>query len=47
MCRNGRMIAKYYLVKMSELGTKTCRTQECLAIDHDHELVEWRAGYLP
>ena len=40
------MIAKYYLVKMTELGTKTCRTQEHLALDHDYGLVEQRPNYL-
>jgi hypothetical protein len=40
MFRDGRMIAKHYPVEMSELGTKTYRTQECLALDHDHALVE-------
>jgi len=34
------MIAKYYLVEKSELGTKTHRSQECLALNHDYVLVE-------
>ena len=34
------MIAQHYLVEITELGTKTCRTQEYLALDHDYVLVE-------
>ena len=40
MCRDGRIIAKQYPVEMSEFGTKTYRSQECLTLDHDYVLVE-------
>jgi DNA-directed RNA polymerase subunit N (RpoN/RPB10) len=43
----GRMIAKHYLAEMSELGTKTYCSQECLALYHDYVLVERGFDYRP
>jgi hypothetical protein len=41
------MIAKHYLAEMSELGTKTYCSQECLALYHDYVLVERGFDYRP
>ena len=43
----GRMIAKRYLAEISDSGTKTYCSQECLALYHDYVLVERGSDYRP